>query len=200
MLIALYSNHHHLPFWHNTGKPYALFSENFFKEKKPWGKPHKAEGTTELVQDFLTKENPVSVFLLGLQKVKADHLMAHVSAFCNTCAGGEHYHYPHRVWVQISTRPKTGYRTFNDPLANILSGLHNLKNEVLVDHVWGGDNQTYGPFEFIKDGKLRERSKSEPELWTRFFIEKLGLDPVLVAAQNRVDNAEVALKKIKIFE
>lgn len=199
MLIALYQDHHELPFWGGKTNPFDVFSP-----EKHGDFPMKGEEITEEVpgksyvrvighkpKKFVEEE--IFSFLCGLHNVKADHLMAHVSALCK-CELAEKgwWHYPKRVWVQISLIAHE-FTKEGIPVVYDLIGRRNPE----IRCVWGGDNGTYGPYSFFEKEDLKIRAINEPRIWTRFFVEQLDLDPELKKAKDNFHAAEELLKEAK---
>ncbi len=182
MLIALYQDHHELPWWNGKKNPFAVFEPS-----RHGGLPVRIHSE---IQRFESVKYIFS-FLLGLHKVEAEGLMAHVSALCSCgLAKDGSWHPSKRIWVQISNQPEE-FTSEGCPVVYDLTG--RLKPE--LRQVWGGDNKTYTPIEFITDLPLRHEFIQNPDLWTRFFIEQLGLDPKLETARANVRAAQELLKE-----
>lgn len=144
MIIGLYANHHHLPFWRPGGhNPVCEFDPIM------WRFGRTEEGT-------LLKDSVFWAFLVALHELDAPGLMANVSM--GVSIEGRAWWVPHRAWVQITTLPERK----DGVLQVVRSGQLN------VIHVWGGDNGTHGPWEWIK-GKPKWSEKD----WTTFFTEAL---------------------------
>lgn len=155
MEIALYENHHHLPFWHNPQQPVSLFDPRR-DEMRPFGKGGEV---------IATKQTHIWPILLGLRSVEVS-LLAHVSAFCS-CVGAGQWHYPKRIWVQITTMPHDRDQN-GSPI--VVDG----DGKVAVYHVWGGDNGTYSPHDLLSDAREREVAEAQgPEFWRAFFHERV---------------------------
>lgn len=198
MLVALYQDHHQLPWWGGKTNPFDVFSPERHKSLPFKGK-HKIEevdGREMIVGNEtipLEEANHLFSFLSGLHNVEASHLMAHVSALCGCEKEKEGWwHYPKRVWVQISTLPNEftegGIPVVYDMIGKCKSEIHG---------VWGGDNGTYFPSEFFLEERLREMASNDPNIWTRFFVEQLNLDPKLRSARMDFHSAEELLKEAK---
>lgn len=198
MRVALYQDHHQLPWWGGKTNPFDIF--NPAKHKSfPFKGEHKMEeinGRETIVGNEtipLEEAKYLFSFLSGLHNVEASHLMAHVSALCG-CQMKEYgyWHYPKRVWVQISTLPNE-FTEEGIPVVYDMIG----KRKSEVHCVWGGDNGTHFPSEFFLDEKLGEMASKDPKIWTRFFVEQLDLDPKLKSAKDDLHSAEDLLKEAK---
>lgn len=168
MLIALYSDHHHLPFWHGSKPlPEEIFDPEIHGKRVLTFNP----GTTGEKKQSVP-EGWLWPVLMGLRQIDWP-IMAHVSAFCE-CQGPGIWHYPKRVWVQISTLPaekdERGIPLTVQPKAN-----DEERQQVLVQHLWGGDNSTYSPYDFVIPKGEREPppESNQPEFWRDFFTEAL---------------------------
>jgi hypothetical protein len=207
MLIALYQTHHQLPFWGGETNPFDIFSPG-----KHGAFPFKGGDKIEVIDGQRTHVGNEMVslkdakylfsFLSGLHDVECDYLIAHVSALCNCQLEKKGWwHYPKRVWVQITTRPneftKEGLPIVYDIIGRCKSEIH---------HVWGGDNGTHSPYDFFSDEKIREKASNDPRIWTRFFVEHLDLDPNLKALKDRLQvaksnfaDAQEAVEQVQLF-
>jgi hypothetical protein len=119
--------------------------------------------------------------------------MAHVSALCGCEMEKEGWwHYPKRVWVQISTLP-------NEFTENGIPVVYDMigKRKPEVYSVWGGDNGTGFPSQFFLGEQLQEMAANDSKIWTRFFVEQLDLDPKLKSAKDDFHSAEELLKEAK---
>lgn len=207
MLVALYKDHHELPWWGGKTNPFDIFNPEKYKNL-PFKGDHilkEVGGEQRIVGNEiipLEKEKQLFSFLTGLLAVEADDLMAHVSALCD-CEMKEHnwWHYPKRVWVQISTLPNE-FTEAGIPVVYNMAG--DLKPE--LDHRWGGDNGTSFPSQFFLEKELAEKASSDPKIWTRFFVEELNLDPKLKlhkqnlhAAEELLNEALAEVKNAQIF-
>lgn len=148
MQIALYSNHHYLPFWSHPKQPDAVFDPNAMSD---WqygvieGKP------------VPVKETWVWPIMIGLVLIELP-IMAHVSA---TFAEGR-VEIPHRMWVQITTLPRE-FDPDGFPLV--------VKEDVVqVKSLWGRDNGTYDPRQLFAV-TFEERMRSST--WKNFFEKSL---------------------------
>lgn len=151
MIIALYDNHHHLPFWHKPKNPTRLFQNGLLNEYK-----------CENDEAFSGK---IRACLAGLDALDAPGLMAHMSLSVDEEARtmGNNK----RIWVQITTKPAMN-NEMGVPI--ILSP----NGEVEVDHVWGGDNGTRSPIELIPVEVREEIECLSMDYWKYFFEEMLG--------------------------
>lgn len=199
MLIALYQDHHELPFCDGQTNPFDIFSL-----EKHGAFPMKGEEITEKRpgESFLTvtgympkkfAETEMFSFLCGLYNVKADHLMAHVSVLCDRELVKEGWwHYPKRIWVQIS--PIANEFT-DEGIPVVYDMIGNRKPE--INCFWGSDNGTYWPYSFFEKEELQKRAMKDSKIWTRFFVEQLDLDPELKKAKENFHAAEELLKEAK---
>lgn len=198
MLVALYQNHHQLPWWDGKINPFDIFNP-----EKHRTLPFKGDRKIEEIKGVptivgyetipLEREKQLFSFLSGLYDVEASHLMAHVSAMCSCKLEKEGWwHYPRRVWVQISTLPHE-FRESGVPVVYDIIG--KLKPE--VRRVWGGDNGTGFPSQFFLEEQIQEMAANDPKIWTRFFVEQLDLDPKLKLAKDDFHAAEQLLKEAK---
>lgn len=171
MIVSLYENHHQLPFWHGTNtNPFDVFNP-----KKHKNFPFKGELITEEIDGLryskgnktipFSESKELFSFLVGLHNVETSDLIAHVSAMCS-CEIAEHgyWHYPNRVWVQITTLPHEFTNT-GIPVVYNMAGERNPE----ICGIWGYDNGTYNPYQFLMEGELREKAANNHEIWTRFF-------------------------------
>jgi len=143
MQVALYLDHDNLPFWHNPSQPNIMFDPS-------------------LMADWMFGDHPFEdtwlwPVLIGLISIDFP-VMAHVSIRCENGV----VKLTKRVWVQITTYP-TSVGADNLPII-VKDG------KPQVEHLWGGDNKTYSPWEFF-GGTIEE--KMLPETWRRFFTSKL---------------------------
>lgn len=198
MLVALYQDHHQLPWWGGKTNPFDIFNPEKHKSFPFKGEyVIEGEGNNRRITGHKTvtleEEKHLFSFLAGLYNVEASHLMAHVSALCG-CEMKEHgyWHYPKRVWVQISTLP-------NEFTENGIPVVYDMigKRKPEVCAVWGGDNGTGFPSQFFLDEQLREMAANDSKIWTRFFVEQLDLDPTLKSAKDDFHTAEQLLKEAK---
>jgi hypothetical protein len=190
--------HHQLPWWGGKTNPFDIFSPEKYKSF-PFKGGYKTEVTDG--REVIIGDETVSLgevkhlfsFLSGLHNVEASHLMAHVSAICG-CEMGEKgwWHHPKRMWVQISTLPD---EFTEEGIPVVYNMIGECKSE--VHRVWGGDNGTYSPYEFFVDETLREMAANDSKIWTRFFVEQLGLDPKLESAKDDFHTAGQLLEEAR---
>ncbi len=198
MLIALYQDHHQLPWWGGSTNPFDVFSpekhKHFpFKGEEDIKKIDGKDTFTGYKTAPLEEVKQLFSFLSGLHNVEANHLMAHVSALCGCqLENYGYYHYPKRVWVQISTLPN---EFTDDGIPVVYDMIGKRKQE--IHFVWGSDNGTHFPSQFFDEEKMREMAVNDSRIWTRFFVEQLDLDPKLAAAKNDFHAAEELLKEAK---
>ncbi len=150
MEIALYTDHNELPFGQSPTQPNEMFDP----------KRHRNRELTFVCSEATVEESWIWPVLMGLHAITLP-VMAHVSAF-RPLLGDNKWAYSKRVWVQITTLPIEVHDDF--PLI-IKDGT------VTVAHLWGGNNNTADPYDFL-EGKVIEGS-SEPAFWQNFFTEKL---------------------------
>ncbi|MBT6691078.1 hypothetical protein HOB10_01950 [Candidatus Parcubacteria bacterium] len=174
MKVALYTSHHSLPFWHDPKNPYALFD------------PKAIEGwTCDSKNGVLpAEEHSVMPILNGLLALDIPGATAHVSIILNPHENTVEY--GHRCWVQITTEAE---EIDNDDLPIVVR-----EGEVLVAHLWGGDNATYTPYQLLdKDPVEGERT---PDFWAKFFLEKLQTtkERACKRARSKISEAEETLR------
>lgn len=179
MKVALYSGHHSLPFWHNPKQPEILFDESMADKNVVF---EVFESIDENRGRFVTKEVPAKDFwiwpiLKGLLDIDLQ-LLAHVSILFDRHT--ETFSLPRRVWIQISTLPNEVDQ--NGIPVVILDG------KVQVEHLWGGDNGTYTPYQLL--GRKPVDNEQTPEFWTQYFSEQL-----VKAKQAAVREADKAVKE-----
>lgn len=207
MLVALYKNHHELPWSGGSTNPFDVFCPEHHQAIPFKGKVKLKKVKSEEVFDgyetiCLEEEKRLYSFLLGLHNVKANYLMAHVSALSDhDMKEYGYWNYPKRVLVQISTRTEE-YSETGFPVVYNLIG----ERKPDVRHVWGGDNVTSFPDQFFHSEKLAEMAANNPAIWTRFFVEQLDLDPKLKevkdkfrAAKAHLEKAKKAVSEVQIF-
>ncbi len=151
MEIAIYSNHHFLPFWQRPSQPEILFNPNVFD-----GMFCEVAGKL-----FSAREHHMNPVLKGLMILDLPDVMAHVSLILDLKEN--RVHLPKRVWIQITTQAR--YRDENNLPVVVKNG------EVQVKHLWGGDNGTYGPYQMLEKQSIDE--KITPEFWKEFFLNEL---------------------------
>lgn len=154
MLIALHRTHHTLPFWHNPQQAKEVFDPE----------RHGQRELTFRDGPVPVKETWIWPLLKGLHDVEMP-VMAHVSAFCN-CGDEGTWHFPKRIWVQITTLPT---EKDDQGVPVTIRG-----EERTVKGLWGYDNGTYTPYEFLdKENQKFDKSKHTAEFWRNFFVEKM---------------------------
>jgi len=152
MLIALYHSHHSLPFWHSPENPYAIYRDRILESFKfrPW-------------DNYPTdKSHPMEPIINGLHKIDLP-VLANVSLSLNYSKMV--INSTKRYWVQITTLPNS----FDEERVPIILE----KNIVQVEHLWGGDNGTYSPLNFLPDYRSSFNEITTPEFWAIFFLQKL---------------------------
>lgn len=160
MLIAIYWNHHHLPFWHSPKQPELLFDPRAMARwrLRYYPEDYSAEFSPKT---GLLRDSWLWPVFMGLHSLDV-RAIAHVSAFYpnndGTCS------FPKRVWVQITTIPG---KTAPGGIPLVIEG-----GKVTVKHLWGGDNGTYMPYQLL--GKERgAKEEDTPAFWGNFFAKKL---------------------------
>lgn len=150
MEIALYGGHHSLPFWHNPQQPKEMFEPRRHKKRKLF-----FAGTPQIAC-----ESMLWPILMGMYAIELPLVMGHISAFCRHRGK---WHFPKRIWVQITTLPP-GRNAHGIPIV-----VHD--GEVMVKHLWGGDNKTYTPYQFL--GQKAVAGEETALFWQHFFEQKL---------------------------
>lgn len=151
MKVALYQDHHFLPFWHSPRQPNMLFD------------PEALEGWMYIARE---KKEPASCcwimpVLNGLLSINLIGVMSHVSIIFDP--DNKTISSPKRVWVQITTETKEQDGN-GIPIV--------VKNRIIqVIHLWGGDNGTYHPYALI--GKELSKEEDTPKFWEDFFLKEL---------------------------
>lgn len=153
MLTALYHNHHSLPFWHSPNNPYVIYSfdllRNYSLEKQNDGYNHYMR---PVLDGLLKLDYPLLAnvsFNLNIEKKTIQPIK--------------------RCWVQISSLPEK----FNN---NILPQIIDEHGNLLVNHIWGGDNGTYDPYRLISEFSKEEdyyKGRYDANFWENFFRERL---------------------------
>lgn len=187
MIIGLYKDHHQLPFWHSPKLPFELFSPEI----------HGARVFTFYHGSDREEKQPVPEswiwpVLMGLHMLEI-HAMAHVSTFCDH-EGPDIWHYPKRVWVQISTLP--------DVVNEAGIPVTVVEGKTVVQGLWGWDNGTYTPYEFLpEDQRKSTPENSQPEFWRDFFLAQLkGVKIATTSAHSKaVAEAEAAKKLLAVI-
>jgi hypothetical protein len=159
MQIALYSDHHHLPFWRGPRNPERLFDPNALEgwtyRKREW------DDATGDYKKGPVLEHFVMPVLNGLLALHMPGIMAHVSLIFKD--DEKLVVTPKRVWVQITTEPAEK----DDRGLPIV-----VKNGIVqVLHLWGGDNGTSTPYGFLDKHPTKE--EDTPQFWTNFFLGEL---------------------------
>lgn len=149
MKIALYEDHHGLPFWGGKEQPKELFDPEI----------HAARTLTlNKSESQRASENWIWPILMGIHAIKIP-ILAHVSAFCS-CLGGGKWHFSKRIWVQFTNLPEVCI----DGVPLIFEN-----GSVKVQQLWGGDNRTYSPNDFLPEN---ERATEKTEIFWQTFFEK----------------------------
>ena len=154
MKIALYTSHHRLPFWdsHTPCIPYAMYNPDMIKEYVV----HDAEDKA-----CPAEECWIMPILNGLFSIEIPDILAHVSYIFNS--ENKTLENPRRVWVQITTEASE-YDANGVPIVE-------KDGSIQVQHLWGGDNGTYTPYQLLE--KELQDSNQSPEFWNEFFTQKL---------------------------
>lgn len=155
MQVALYPNHHALPFWHNPAQPKIMFDP---ADMADWS--HHYREDCEVVT-VLLKDHWAWPVLMGLHLLDIPSVMAHISISFDKKK--RTFDLPKRKWVQISTLPQ---KTNAQGIPIVVS-----RGKVKVQHMWGGDNGTYTPYQLL--GKETVEGEQTPEFWTNFFLTQL---------------------------
>src|SRR3989344_5018844 len=155
MKTALYPDHHCLPFWRKPTQPTILFNEIKLAS-------YAKKGTDEK-NILLASQSDIWPVLLGLNRLQVP-AMAHVSIVFDP----KTYTFDQckRMWVQISELPEQ-----NDE-----NGIPLVVNEgkVQVSCLWGIDNGTRSPLDFLSEEEWKDDSKKKsPEFWANLFGKKL---------------------------
>lgn len=187
MKVALYNGHHRLPFWHSPSNPNCLFDPSILGD---WiFKKNEAKDGKWVENKYPAVEHSIMPILNGLIALELPGVMAHVSIIFD--AKEKIVEYSKRAWVQLTTEPSE-----ND--ANGLPVI--VKDDIVqVEHLWGGDNGTYSPYDFLdKDGS--EKSNTA-EFWTAFFLKKLRetKEEACKEAEEARTEAEHVLQKYSII-
>lgn len=168
MLVALYSDHHRLPFWPGS-KP---LPEEMFDPEVHGKRVFTFNAGTSTEEKQAVSDSWMWPVLMGLHQIDWP-IMAHVSAFCE-CQGPGLWHFPKRVWIQISTLPSEKTQE-GIPLTVGPKKTADEEPKVLVQHLWGGDNGTRSPYDFVIPQGEREPppESNQPEFWRDFFMTEL---------------------------
>lgn len=151
MEIALYRGHHFLPFWHSPQQPGEVFDPKRHKKRKLFFRNAEPQ---------VACESMLWPILMGLHAVDIPLVMGHVSAFCRH---NNKWCFPKRIWVQITTLPP-GRTVHGVPIV-----VHD--GEVMVKHLWGGNNGTHSPYQFL--GQKAVEGEDTAIFWQHFFEQKL---------------------------
>lgn len=159
MLVAIYPEHHDLPFWHYPKLPSTLFGLYMGEFRVPYPPSPYSKLENEAIWRVL----------VALHELEIPNLMAHVSL-------GMHLQrkmvwYPKRIWVQLSTVPE---KSIGEIPLTVVDG------RPLVTHVWGGDNETRDPAGLVGGRELTK------EGWKRFFVARLA--EVHIKADSEIAN------------
>lgn len=169
MEVALYKDHHDLPFWHEPRQPWGMFDIKMVD----WLTNIGSDDYLKVVQNLMW---PI---LLGLHYIDQPNIMAHVSFFCFHPKKKRHL-YMKRYWVQFTTIPKKRTKT-GKPI--IVRG-----KKVQVVHLWGGDNGTYAPTEFLSEDERKNAGRAT--FWQQFFMRQLKQAARAKTKQAKKDIAE----------
>jgi hypothetical protein len=173
MNIALYRSHHQLPFWRSSWtNPYMMIN------------PHALDAQGWWWQQDGDVKSPASTYFLmpvlqGLYNLHVEGVFAHVSL--NLDQETFRIQGAHRVWVQLTTIPKKW--------VGGLPVVFNEETKPTVLHLWGGDNSTSTPFDWVRDEQQQIDPKSyNADFWSEFFLGKL--QATKQHAQQRFDAAK----------
>lgn len=159
MNIALYRGHHQLPFWRSDWQnPYMVINPHALDAQGWWWQRQDEDVKSPASTYFLM---PV---LQGLYNLHVEGVMANVSLALNQeklqIEGNK------RVWVQLTTIPKTW--------VGGLPVVFDKETKPTVRHLWGGDNGTYTPFDWVRDGQQQINPDSRnTDFWSDFFLGEL---------------------------
>lgn len=176
MKVALYCSHHSLPFWHSPKNPYMLFDPTAIED---W--TFDSRGNV-----LPAEQHSVMPILKGLLALDLPGVMAHVSIIFDPHENTVEY--SKRCWVQITTEPE---EFDNDDLPVVVRA-----KEVLVTHLWGGDNGTYTPYQLLSKEKVT--GEDTPEFWTEWFIAQLR-QAKAIAHQSAEEDIREAQATIKAY-
>jgi len=159
MKVALYDDHHNLPFWHSPKNPQLLFNPEKhgtynFENSMSVGRKRDSSG--------LATQHYMWPILLGLHELNLPEIMAHVSFIIDESkqrVGA----FNKRKWVQITTEPVK----FERSLPIIVEG-----NQVVVESLWGRDNGTASPLEFTGSDTFVDGEETAI-FWENLFHNKL---------------------------
>lgn len=158
MKVYTYSTHYSLPFWRNPANPDWIFDPKVIGD---WKCGDSSKTSEELIA---ADKHWVMPILNGLLKIEAPGLVANVSICFDT---QRKMILPvHRCWIQITTEPETVDE----------NGLPEVVKDgiVKVEGVWGYDNGTYNPYDWIRDMPgFNLDNLPGSDFWRDFFISKL---------------------------
>jgi len=160
MKVALYPNHHALPFWAHPTQPTFIFDPD--QSIDGW---HCVEHNMQPIEKPAS-EHPMMSVLYGLAAINDDRILAHVSFMVDPARRivyGEK-----RFWVQITTVPQLTTRGGMPVVVH--------QGVLQVKHIWGGDNGTYSPYDWLRSVD-RSPAHQTPEFWSGFFLGALR-DPL----------------------
>lgn len=158
MKVYTYLSHHDLPFWRSPTNPNWVFDPNVIGDWKTVDRSKVPE------EQISADKHWVMPILNGLLKIEAPGLVANVSIGFDT--QNKMILPVHRCWIQITTEPKTvGENGIPEVVKN---------GAVQVEGVWGYDNGTYNPYEWIRDMPGYDLNNlPDSDFWRDFFISKL---------------------------
>lgn len=184
MKVALYQDHHELPFGRVTTKnPTLVYTPGLFNDwtyKKSF--PAVIEGIDCLQGKIISAIDYWAVpFLDGLCLIDIPGIMAHVSLGVspeeNRIIGSK------RNWIQITTATK---RNNADGLPIVVSG-----TKVKVKLIWAsGMDDSYSPYSLLEKNSPKE--KDTPKFWKLFFFNEL-----LAAKKNLFNEGIKAIEKAR---
>lgn len=155
MLIVMHQRQEWLPFLTEGNSPHQ--PTEVFDPKRHGSMKVVVAGKKLLARD--TRLWPV---LTGLYRVKRPFL-AHVSAFCR-CE--KEIHYCHPLWLQITTLPSE-LNARGIPIVI-------KKQQLMVAHVWVGNDEPGHPYQFLNREELLPGSVGHStHYWADFFQAKL---------------------------
>lgn len=171
MIVALYPDHHHLPFWHSPTNAKEVFDPEVHAgrlveaHESRWV-PECRENMMFAVGQRLDEVGKAAAWnvLMGLHSVDAPQLMGHVSLLCNCGEEKRWWHWSKRFWVQISTLPE-GWE--GDGIPEIVA---DDGKTLRVRHVWSDTSIHRTPYGLIPEG---DRDHADAEYWKNFFSEKI---------------------------
>lgn len=165
MKVLLYADHHHLPFWGGQEQSTLLFdpvvlatwvvqkwtpghhlTSDGCSTSHAWRPDPKAPSATE---------NYMWPILCGLHALDLPFL-AHVSS---PFMGGQVKSLK-RAWVQFSNAPDQEI----DGVPQCI-----VEGKAIVSCLWGRDNETYSPYDFLKVTEVLPEHKT-PDFWSSFFL------------------------------